>query len=57
MPGAEYLSRGKNPKAAILTGTNQDRLRMNHRAFAQHGSPAKRHNTSANDNVALAIAA
>jgi len=30
---------------------------VNNRAFVQHGSPVKRHSTSANDNDALAIAA
>jgi hypothetical protein len=30
---------------------------VNDRAFAQHGSPVKRHSISANDNNALAIAA
>lgn len=40
-----------------MMGANQDRLMTNTFVFAQNGSTVTRRNISANDNVALAIAA
>ena len=41
----------------LLTGPNQDRRVLKSAAFARNGTTATAHNTSANDNEALAIAA
>ena len=43
--------------AAQLMGPNQDRRVLKRAAFARNGTTATAHYTSANDNVALAIAA
>src|SRR3546814_2513001 len=40
-----------------LTGPNQDRRVLKSAVFARNGTTATAHNTSANDNEALAIAA
>jgi hypothetical protein len=43
--------------AAQLRGPNQDRRVLKGAVFARNGTTATVHNTSANDNEALAIAA
>ena len=43
--------------SAALMGPNQDRRVLKSSVFARNGTTATAHNTSANDNEALAIAA
>ena len=44
-------------RTAQLRGPNQDRRVLKSGAFARNGTTVTAHNTSANDNEALAIAA
>ena len=57
VPGGSTMNRLGFERRRVLTGPNQDRRALKGAAFARNGTTATAHNTSANDNEALAIAA